>query len=103
MPGKRSEHAILTAVCLSSFISYSTSGFVKVRLAQLFFFTGKKDEQKDLPGSTIDGIIAGVICFLAVIVLIVAIVKQRRSRSRGLFATSVLLVQVLRFFLVTRS
>lgn len=47
--------------------------------------TGKKEEQKGLPKSTIYGIIAGGICFLALVIAIAAIVcvKKRRSRSRG--------------------
>lgn len=51
------------------------------------FFTGKKDEQKGLPRSTLYGITAAAICFLALIIIIVAIVcaKKRRLRSQGLF------------------
>ena len=56
------------------------------QLPATIFFTEKKDEQKGLPKSTIYGIIAGVICFLALIIAIFAIVcaKKRRSRSQGM-------------------
>ena len=55
----------------------------------IHFFTEKKDEQKGLPKSTIYGIIAGAICFLALIIVIAAIVcaKKRRSRSQGRFTS----------------
>ena len=57
----------------------------------LYFFTEKKDEQKGLPKSTVYGIIAGAICFLALIIVIAAIVcaKKRRSRSQGMFTSGI--------------
>jgi len=47
--------------------------------------TDNKDEQKGLPKSTVVGIIAGAICFLALIIVIAAIVcaKKRRLRTQG--------------------
>lgn len=54
-------------------------------------FTDDKDEQKGLPKSTVIGIIAGAICFLALIIVMVAIVcaKKRRSRTQGMFTSSI--------------
>ena len=58
-------------------------------LLPTIFFTEKKYEQKGLPKSAIYGIIAGAICFLALIIVIAAIVcaKKRRSRSEGMFTS----------------
>lgn len=46
---------------------------------------GTADAQKQqlLSGGTIDGIIAGVICFCSLVVVIVAIVTQRRPCDKG--------------------
>ena len=58
-------------------------------LLPTIFFTEKKYEQKGLPKTAIYGIIAGAICFLALIIVIAAIVcaKKRRSRSEGMFTS----------------
>jgi len=57
----------------------------------IYFFTEKKDEQQGLSKSTIVGIIAGAICFLALVIVIAAIVcaKKRRLRSQGMFTSGI--------------
>ena len=85
---------ILNLIITNYEVKYKSAGlFSRGRIIRCFdayelYFQGTTDAQKQqqLSEDAIDGIIAGVICFCSLVVVIIAIVTQRRPCDRGWFS-----------------